>query len=566
MQLDSEKYHNSKQVKPATIVWMLVLLNLVLGLMVLLFPESERSFVFNGTPPFVHLHDESDSNSKEDVKLQFVSATDLFYPKERIVVDLDSVLGNLALDTMVEDTVVVDTSFKEPEIDKKIQYVKIERSVLYGFFEALLEVENGSEKLIRILHYGDSQLEGDRISDYLRNKMQNRFGGYGPGIVLPIDVSHSRVSIRQSESRDWEKYAIYSRKRHPKRHYGIGGSSYMFTGKYFVKIGEDTLYQNVYDSMISKKKLLVKPKLDTTPKNDSSMFEIVEIPFDSTKFHIDTVYKPIYERKNTEYSWLRFRCASRSYPRVRKFNQVQLLYSSDDTVNLIVSVDGIDRIKHLPPAPYGSKRLIHQGWVTNEVMLKFTGASPVVFGVLLDGESGVAVDNFPMRGSSGTGYSMINKSIYKRQLESANVNLIIMQYGINVIPNPQKNYDFYKRMFSSELAAIKQANPGVNILVIGPSDMSRKVAGEYVSYPNITKVRDAMQQAASDNDCAFWDLYSVMGGENAMVGWVNNKPALAAKDYTHFNSRGATYIGEMLFNAIMSDYTVWKSTKSVANP
>jgi lysophospholipase L1-like esterase len=566
LQLDSEKYHNSKQVKPATIVWMLVLLNLVLGLMVLLFPESERSFVFNGTPPFVHLHDESDSNSKEDVKLQFVSATDLFYPKERIVVDLDSVLGNLALDTMVEDTVVVDTSFKEPEIDKKIQYVKIERSVLYGFFEALLEVENGSEKLIRILHYGDSQLEGDRISDYLRNKMQNRFGGYGPGIVLPIDVSHSRVSIRQSESRDWEKYAIYSRKRHPKRHYGIGGSSYMFTGKYFVKIGEDTLYQNVYDSMISKKKLLVKPKLDTTPKNDSSMFEIVEIPFDSTKFHIDTVYKPIYERKNTEYSWLRFRCASRSYPRVRKFNQVQLLYSSDDTVNLIVSVDGIDRIKHLPPAPYGSKRLIHQGWVTNEVMLKFTGASPVVFGVLLDGESGVAVDNFPMRGSSGTGYSMINKSIYKRQLESANVNLIIMQYGINVIPNPQKNYDFYKRMFSSELAAIKQANPGVNILVIGPSDMSRKVAGEYVSYPNITKVRDAMQQAASDNDCAFWDLYSVMGGENAMVGWVNNKPALAAKDYTHFNSRGATYIGEMLFNAIMSDYTVWKSTKSVANP
>ena len=222
MQLDSEKYHKTKQVKPATIVWMLVLLNLVLGVLVLLFPESERRFIINGDLPFIHLVNAQDSvESVNDLTLQFVSASDLFTAKNKVVVDLDSVLGDMAMDTVVEDTVVVDTSFNEPELDCKIQYVKVERSVLHGFFEALYEVENGSEQLIRILHYGDSQLEGDRISDYLRNKMQNRFGGFGPGIVLPIDISHARVSVRQSESRDWKKYAIYSKKRHPKRHYGI---------------------------------------------------------------------------------------------------------------------------------------------------------------------------------------------------------------------------------------------------------------------------------------------------------------------------------------------------------
>ena len=71
---------------------------------------------------------------------------------------------------------------------------------------------------------------------------------------------------------------------------------------------------------------------------------------------------------------------------------------------------------------------------------------------------------------------------------------------------------------AKRLRPLKGLCQSVSILVIGPSDMSRKVAGEYVSYPNITKIRDAMQKAARENDCAFWDLYSVMGGENSMVG------------------------------------------------
>jgi lysophospholipase L1-like esterase len=204
---------------------------------------------------------------------------------------------------------------------------------------------------------------------------------------------------------------------------------------------------------------------------------------------------------------------------------------------------------------------LYNGQVSSEVQLKFNGPSPTVWGVLLDGETGVAVDNFPMRGSSGTGYATINRSGYSKQMTLVNAKLVVMQYGINVVPNPVKSYKFYERMFSSELRAIKAANPDISILVIGPSDMSRKRAGEYESYPNIEKIRDAMRNAAFDNGCAFWDLYTAMGGKNSMVSWVQNEPPLASKDYTHFNSRGARYIGEMLYNAIMSDYSAWKLTQ-----
>ncbi|MBO6517607.1 MAG: hypothetical protein JJ975_13755 [Bacteroidia bacterium] len=521
---------------------MLIALNAVLGLLVMLFPDGKRQIT-------------------EAFSVQFVSASDLFDERNRVVVDLDTVLGDVDLsDTLVEEVVVKDTSFEEPELHKQIQFASNEASSLSQFFKALSEVENGSETLIRILHYGDSQLEGDRISDYLRNKMQNRFGGYGPGIVLPIDVSRARVSVRQSESKDWKKYAIYTRKKLDGGHYGIGGSSYKYTGKFAVKIGEDTLIQKAYDSLVVKQ---IKEKIEPVDsvKVDSTQYRITEIqvPLDSNAFSWDTVYKPIYESRDAAYSWLRYRCATRSYARVRTFNKVSLLYSSTDTSEVVVSVDGVDYKHTLLPKPYASKKLLHSGSVGSEVMLKFTGVSPTVLGVFLDGERGVAVDNFPMRGSSGTGYSTINQTVYRNQLSQSNARLIVMQYGINVVPNPVKNYDFYERMFAAQLKAIKKARPEVDILVIGPSDMSRKVAGEYVSYPNIVKIRDAMKKAAFDNGCAFWDLYSVMGGENSMVGWVNNKPALASKDYTHFNSRGARYIGEMLYNALMTEYVKWKS-------
>lgn len=545
MELDKEKYHKTKQVSPGRIVIMLLLLNSVLGILVLLFPEGKLT-VFG------------------DTTVQFVSATELFEEKERVVVDMDSVIGDIDLnDTLPEKKIIEkDTSFVEPEQYKRIQFASDSSKSLRTFFQALDALENGNNRLIRILHYGDSQLEGDRISDYLRNKMQNRFGGYGPGVVLPIDVSRARRSILQSESKDWKKFAIYTSKKMSNGHYGIGGSSYQYTGKYNVKIGEDTIIMKQYDSLIPKtikQKIVRKDTVKAKP--DTAQYEMVEIlvPYDSSLFSWDTTYKPIYEARESDYSWLRYRCAKGSYPRVRTFSNVHLMYSSLDSVNLMLKVDDVEKKVFLPPMPNGGRAFIHHGKVSQEVMLKFSGPSPTVFGVMLDGEKGVAVDNFPMRGSSGTGYATINQSVYSRQLLSANVKLIVMQYGINVVPHPVKNYDFYQRMFSAQLKAIKKANPKVDILVIGPSDMSRKVSGEYVSYPNITKIRDAMKKAAFEHDCAFWDLYSVMGGENSMVGWVNNDPTLAAKDYTHFNARGARYIGDMLYNALISEYAKWKN-------
>ena len=81
------------------------------------------------------------------------------------------------------------------------------------------------------------------------------------------------------------------------------------------------------------------------------------------------------------------------------------------------------------------------------------------------------------------------------------------------------------------------------------------MTGEYESYPNIEKIRNAQRNAAFRADCAFWDLYEAMGGKNSMPSWVFAKPvALANKDFTHFTAKGASIVSEMLYKALLTEY------------
>ena len=52
------------------------------------------------------------------------------------------------------------------------------KNALKYFFESLKKIKS-ENKSIRILHYGDSQIEGDRLTDYLRLKYQGLYGGSG---------------------------------------------------------------------------------------------------------------------------------------------------------------------------------------------------------------------------------------------------------------------------------------------------------------------------------------------------------------------------------------------------
>jgi lysophospholipase L1-like esterase len=74
---------------------------------------------------------------------------------------------------------------------------------LKSFFDAL---NNARNRKLRVLHWGDSIILGDIISEQLREYFQRQFGGNGVGFVsMNVDDFGMRLSTKVSFSPDWKE-------------------------------------------------------------------------------------------------------------------------------------------------------------------------------------------------------------------------------------------------------------------------------------------------------------------------------------------------------------------------
>jgi hypothetical protein len=376
-----------------------------------------------------------------------------------------------------------------------IQHPPNNQNVLFSFYHKI-KIEK-SKDIIRILHFGDSQIEGDRISSVLREELQKIWGGSGTGF-LPLSENNLGKPSAQIQLNNWQKHQWFNSKQNaPHNLYG-------FTG-YFHQL-QNTLNPGIFS---------VKTSGFALPK--SLHFKNIKLLFNS---------------KNQE-----FNCT------VEQKNKASISQNSLATEEVqLLTIPFLSNLKQ-------------------NVSFTLTGATNNIdfYGISLDSDTGITVDNIPMRGSSYINVSKANFKNLKHQLDYLNVGLIIYQFGINVVPNILSNYDFYEKMVFNELVLLKKLVPNAAILVIGISDMSYFTNEQYQSYPNLELIKQAQKNAAFANNCAFWDLQEVMGGTNSMVDWVNSQPPLAQPDHAHFSPAGAKIIGKKLAQAIEQDYKDYMS-------
>ena len=88
------------------------------------------------------------------------------------------------------------------------------------FFRAM---ESAGKEHVRILHYGDSQLEEDRITSTIRAGLQEKFGGGGPGL-LPFGRPYYTLCVSQSSTASLHRSIVFGEggKRSDGR-YGVMG-------------------------------------------------------------------------------------------------------------------------------------------------------------------------------------------------------------------------------------------------------------------------------------------------------------------------------------------------------
>jgi len=449
----------------------------------------------------------------DEFSLKFISVDEIFDKDTINYADISDIISNSSAYTPEEEdeelktdsssiSLPKDTVRADPDSLKQIthliEFPPGQENILHPLFYRLSNLYHTGE-LLRILHYGDSQIETDRITSFIRHKMQRRFGGSGCGLVPAVPLYNGKMSIYQWNSDNWKRYPGFGKKDSSVHHEKYG--ALLAFSSYSVNENNDDLQAWL-------------------------RYEPSPIAYSSSK-----VYKKVSIYLGNVFDSTKIRVAVND--------------SIVDSVSLSKSVNYQDISWHFSSTP-------------PDLKFGFSGRHACeVLGVSFDAESGVSVDNIPLRGSAGLDFSKNDTAFLADMLHDLNPGLFILQFGGNVIPYMKKDFYKYKKYFTRELKVIKSLAPGIPILVIGPSDMSVKEKGNFVTPPNLEKIRDAVKEASLESGCAFWDMYEAMGGQNSMPSWVYAEPSLAISDFVHFNSRGARLIAEMFYNALIYEYNTW---------
>ena len=431
---------------------------------------------------------------------------DSFYASD--LMDADSLIKLVGIDSNVFRESVGKSVKLRSERVLEIQHSDPDRSSLSAFYDSLTRLKSDGGK-VRVLYYGDSQIECDRMTNYIRNEFQKEYGGSGPGLELAYQVIPTGA-VRQTKSVNWKRYAAYGRKSRSVKHNNYG------------LLASFSRYKSLKKS--SKKSKILS-------------------------------------------AWLEIKPASYGYKRLRKFSQMSLwLGGNKEDVEIKISANSktvfTDELK---AETFNRKINVNFPSTPRRIKISFKGLdSPDVYGLSFESEEGIIVDNIPLRGCSGTIFSGINKTLLERQFAHEPVKLVILQFGGNILPHIDTEAEAkrYGEAIRENLKYFKSILPESSLLVVGPSDMATKIKGKFVTYPFLENIRDHMQRAANAEGAAYYDMFEVMGGKNSILKWIKAKPRLARRDYVHFTTKGAKKMAMSLYQALRKDNEKYINTRT----
>ncbi len=476
---------------------------LLLFLIMLLFPEEginlgKTKLEFPTTKEFLAIKMPADTISEEEKEIKKIMDSVVVVTKK-----LDSTAIKKKLDSI---------RHKRDSIRKASKHIMGNEKAINKLDKFFAKLDQAANKKVRIMHYGDSQIESDRITSYIRNELQKKFGGNGAGLFPVIQVS-PKWTLNNTQSENWKRYVGFGKK--------------------------DPAVQHMkYGALMSFCRFTPIP----TENPDHKIFE----------------------------GWVKLKKAKISYRRVQKYSQLYIyLRNINQEIEYEIAADGkvLQSGNISSNTPYKVIKTTFPP-TPNEIRITFKGAeSPDIFAISLEGYKGVIMDNIPLRGSSGTSFTRQDPELLGKMYKSLSPDLILLEFGGNTIPyiKTKKQITDYGNWLKQQIKYLQRLNPEIPILLMGPGDMSVKDKTEYKTHPKLTGVRDVLKEAALSSDCLFWDMYEGMGGRNSMPQWVNAKPALGASDYIHFTPKGAVKISKIFLEEFYRLYNSYKTLKKPEN-
>lgn len=409
---------------------------------------------------------------------------DLTTESEDTLSDLTTIMADTTISTPTSPTANKSRVIPQKPDEIVDPYDSITgRHEMDHFYEAL---SYSMERNVRIGYFGDSFIEGDILTQDLRDMLQERFGGNGVGFVdIASNIAGFRRSV-QLYSKGWNDFNANDAKSKNfiSRLQGING-------RYFIP--EETAYVD-----LRGQKRIYAERLDTM--DVATMFYT---PGDSLKMSIGI---------------------NGSTPML--YNNIAV--RGDDYIDTVKITGEIGRIRVN----------INKGEYSR------------FYGIALDGKNGISLDNFNMRGSTGTLIGNIPERCFRQFAKLRPYDLIILHFGLNVASEKVKNYSYYTDHFIQTIRYIQSIYPETSILVIGVGDRASKDAnGNLHTMKGVKELLGYQKKMAEEAGVGFWNMYEALGGEGCIERMLEKE--LVNLDYTHANYQGGRYIAEFIFNALI---------------
>jgi lysophospholipase L1-like esterase len=184
-----------------------------------------------------------------------------------------------------------------------------------------------------------------------------------------------------------------------------------------------------------------------------------------------------------------------------------------------------------------------------------------LFGITLEKPGpGVSYDSLGMNGAHVALLAHVfNERHWAEQLRHRQPDLVILNYGTNESGFASFVGGTYEKELRLVIKRLRQALPGVSLLVMSPMDRaSRAAGGEIETLPTIPRLLAIQQRVARETGAAFFNTYEGMGGSGTMARWHQANPRLVAADFIHPAPAGAKLVGNLFYQALSDGFTKYK--------
>lgn len=253
----------------------------------------------------------------------------------------------------------------------RIKFPDGEVNLLEPFFSQLQGLLEGSLARTRIMHFGDSQIENDRMTALIRYRLQKQFGGSGTGLVPAIPLYGGNMAYKQEQEGEWLRYT-------------------------FFRSRDSTIKHNVYGVMAA---------FTSVPSPHDEQWPTLHYTFNTSRHNgnIDRV-----------------RVFMHSYVREAALN-----FEVNDTIT--------DTIRSIPDG-FSVADYRHNSTIRELSLNMALPQGGRIYGISFESYKGLQMDNIAMRGGSGLVFTKMNHEQQMKMMEYLSPGLIIMQYGGNVVP------------------------------------------------------------------------------------------------------------------------------------